>query len=149
MQKRVRSVANQTRGFVMCFRPAAVTLDPNAKNTTPEYRVAATATVDLREHMEKEPHKVITADNITWEVERDEDGLYVAKGDLTVPVEMRFKLDEETGALIKQRVYVDGTKRFDVREHKPKDFDPLDAVDVDGARAQAINRYSKNISGDK
>ena len=62
---------------------------------------------------------------------------------------MRFKLDEETGALVKQRVYIDGTKRYDVREHKPKGFDPLDAVDVDEARVQAFNRYSKNISGDK
>lgn len=130
----------------MCFRPAAVTLDPNAKGATPEYRVAATATVDLREHMEKNPHKVITADNITWEVDRDEDGLYVAKGDLTVPVEMRFKLNEETGELVKQRVVIDGTKRYDVREHKPKDFDPLDAVDVDEARVQAFSRYNKNIS---
>lgn len=130
----------------MCFRPAAVTLDPNAKGATPEYRVAATATVDLREHMEKNPHKVITADNITWEVDRDEDGLYVAKGDLTVPVEMRFKLNEETGELIKQRVVIDGKKRYDVREHKPKDFDPLDTVDVDEARVQAFSRYNKNIS---
>ncbi len=130
----------------MCFRPAAVTLDPDAKGVTPEYRVAATATVDLREHMEKNPHKIITADNITWEVDRDEDGLYVAKGDLTVPVEMRFKLDEESGELVKQRVYVDGTKRYDAREHKPKDFNPLDAVDVDEARVQAFARYNKNMS---
>ena len=67
----------------MCFRPAAVTLDPEAKGTTPEYRVAAFASVDLREHMEKNPHKIITADNITWEVTRDSEGLYVAKGDLS------------------------------------------------------------------
>ena len=100
----------------MCFRPAAVTLDPEAKGTTPEYRVAAFASVDLREHMEKNPHKIITADNITWEVTRDSEGLYVAKGDLSVPVEMRFKLDDN-GELIKQKVVIDGKKRFDNYTH--------------------------------
>ena len=128
----------------MCFRPAAVTLDPDAKGPTPEYRVAAFASVDLREHMEKNPHKIITADNITWEVTRDSDGLYVAKGDLSVPVEMRFKLDDN-GELIKQKVVIDGKKRFDVREQEDKAFDPLSTVNIDEARVQAYTRYRDNM----
>ena len=128
----------------MCFRPAAVTLDPGAKGVTPEYRVAAFATVDLREHMEKAPHKIITADNITWEVTKSEDGLWVAKGDLTVPVEMRFS-EDEAGELHKARVVIDGTKRFDIRDHEKDQADPLASVNVDEARVQAFTQYSKNI----
>ncbi|MGN0073610.1 MAG: hypothetical protein ACI36W_07470 [Coriobacteriales bacterium] len=131
----------------MCFRPATVTLDPNAKNVTPEYRVAACATVDLRENMEEDPLEIITPDNITWEVEKLDDGEYVAKGKLSVPIEMKFDLEPDTGRLVKQKVVIDGIKRYDIREDGiDRVFDPLDTVDVDQARAQAFNRYKNNIS---
>ena len=94
--------------------------------------------------MEANPHKIITADNITWEVTRDSEGLYVAKGDLSVPVEMRFKLDDN-GELIKQKVVIDGKKRFDAREQEEKTFDPLSTVNVDEARVQAYSRYRDNM----
>ena len=88
--------------------------------------------------MEKNPHKIITADNITWEVTRDSEGLYVAKGDLSVPVEMRFKLDDN-GELIKQKVVIDGKKRFDAREQEEKTFDPLSTVNVD---EELVNKFA-------
>ena len=59
---------------------------------------------------------------------------------------MRLRLNHETGELTKDRVILNGEKRFDVREHRPKDFDPLSVVNVDEARVQAFSRYSKNIS---
>ena len=129
----------------MCFRPAAVTLDPKAKNVTPEYRVAACATVDLRENMEEDPLEIITPDNITWEVEKLDDGEYVAKGNLAVPIEMKFDLEPETGRLVKQKVVIDGKKRFDAREQEKKTFDPLSTVNIDEARVQAYSRYRDNM----
>lgn len=131
----------------MCFRPATTRIDPDAKNVTPEYRMAVCATVDLRENMDKDPLEIITSDNITWEVVRDEDGAYIARGNLSVPIEMKFDLDVESGKLVKQRVVIDGARRYDIREDGiDRVFDPLGAVNVDEARTQAFSRYRSNMS---
>ncbi len=127
----------------MLFRPSALKFDKKPGEATPEYRVAAHATVDMREHMKENPHKILSIDSLDWHISRDEDGYFVCKGEINIPVEMVFDIDDE-GNFIKKRVFVDGTKRFDDREKK-KTFDPLDSVDVDAARVEAYSRYRDNI----
>lgn len=127
----------------MLFRPSALKFDKKPGEATPEYRVAAHATVDMREHMKENPHKILSIDNLDWHISRDEDGYFVCKGEINIPVEMIFDIDDE-GNFIKKRVFVDGTKRFDDREKK-KTFDPLDSVDVDAARVEAYSRYRDSI----
>ena len=112
----------------------------------PEYRVAAWASYDLKKHMREEPFTVDVPDDSVWTVSQVEDDLYEAHGVISLPVEMRLRLDRETGELTKDRVILNGEKRFDVREHRPESFDPLGSVNVMQAQAQAFNRYTKNIS---
>lgn len=134
----------QEGGLTMLFRPSTLSFGKKPNDATPEYRVAAHATVDLREHMKKNPHRILSIDNLTWAISRDEDGYYVCKGEINIPVEMIFDVDDE-GNFIKKRVFIDGTKRFDDRDPKVKEFDPLDSIDVDQARIEAYSRYRSNI----
>ena len=112
----------------------------------PEYRVAAWASYDLKKHMREQPFTINVPEDIVWTVSQVDDDLYEARGTLNLPIEMRLRLNRETGELTKDRVILNGEKRFDVREHRPKDFNPLDAVNVDEARVQAFARYNKNMS---
>lgn len=114
--------------------------------SVPEYRVAAWASYDLKKHMREQPFTINVPEDIVWTVSQVDDDLYEARGVLNLPIEMRLRLNHETGELTKDRVILNGEKRFDVREHRSKGFDPLSAVNVDEARVQAFNRYTKNIS---
>lgn len=112
----------------------------------PEYRVAAWASYDLKQHMREQPFTINVPEDIVWTVSQVDEDLYEARGTLNLPIEMRLRLNRETGELSKDRVILNGEKRFDARERRAKDFNPLDAVNVDEARVQAFTRYSKNIS---
>ncbi len=114
--------------------------------SVPEYRVAAWASYDLKQHMREKPFTINVPEDIVWTVSQVDEDLYEARGTLNLPIEVRLRLDKETGELTKDRVILNGEKRYDAREHRPKDFNPLDAVNVDEARVQAFTRYNKNIS---
>ena len=119
----------------------------NDDTSMPEYRVAAWASYDLKEHMREKPFTINVPEDIMWTVVQVDDDLYEARGVLHLPIEMRLRLTED-GELVKDRVILNGEKRYDAREEK-KVFDPLASVDVDAARVQAFTQYQRNLTAGK
>ena len=123
------------------------------KGGIPDYRVAAFASLDLKEHMLANPDhfqfdKHIS--NIDWKIEYEK-GYYVAEGELRIPVKMYFTAeDDKEDTLAVERVICHGKRVFDARVPEDEDEDdPNYGMDVDSVRAESFVRYQSNIGGRK
>ena len=123
------------------------------KGGIPDYRVAAFASLDLKEHMLEHPesfHFEKQTKDIDWKVRREK-GYYIAEGELRVPVKMYFTAeDDKEDALFVERVVCAGKRLFDARVSEDEDEDdPNYGIDVDSVRAESFVRYQSNIGGRK
>lgn len=113
----------------------------------PEYRVAALASLDLEEHMQEKPLEVNRPGHIEWIVTEDDDGYYVARGVIRIPVEMYFAPDPEGGDPEIERVVVNGKRQFDKRVGEEEEEETnYYGVDAQKARAQSFVRYRSNMN---
>lgn len=110
----------------------------------PEYRIAALASLDLEQHMKETPLQVERPGHVEWIVTEDEDGYYVARGAIRIPVEMYFVPNEGEEDPEIERVVVNGYRKFDkrvVEEEESNDY----GINKDAARAQSFVRYRSNM----
>lgn len=117
----------------------------------PDYRVAAFASLDLKQHMTDAAegfHFEKSVQDIDWKV-KHEKGYYVAEGELRVPFKMYFTAeDDKEDALFVERVVCNGKRVFDARVSDDEDDeDPNFGMDVDSVRAESFVRYQSNIGG--
>ena len=112
----------------------------------PEYRVAALASLDLEEHMQEKPFEVNRPGHIEWIVTEDEDGYYVARGAIRIPVEMYFAPSEDGGDPEIERVVVNGRRQFDKRVVEEEEETSNYGIDEQKARAQSFVRYRSNMN---
>lgn len=109
----------------------------------PNYRIAALATLDLDDHMDKEPVEINEPGDIRWKVVR-EGSYYVARGMIEIPVEMYFVDTPEASDPIIERIVVNGKRRYDTRD-VPEDEEPDYGIDKDVVQAQSFIRYKSNM----
>ena len=112
----------------------------------PEYRVAALASLDLEEHMKENPLEVARPGHIEWIVTEDDDGYYVARGAIRIPVEMYFAPKEDGSDPEIERVVVNGKRQFDMRIVEEEEVDTDYGIDKTKARAQSFVRYHRNMN---
>ena len=121
----------------------------NKQAGIPDYRVAAFASLDLKEHMEAHPDAFQfgkQAQKIDWKVQQEK-GYYVAEGVLSIPVKMFFTAkDDKEDSLTVERVVCSGKRIYDSRVDDEDEKDPNYGMDVDSARVESFARYQSNIS---
>lgn len=130
----------------MCFRPSTIEIDGETELSSLEYRAAAYAKLDAEEHISKEPIIIDTAKNITWEVEEDDDDIYVVSGTVEVPIEIRLRLDRETKEFSKTRVTVLGRRIYDERTTPEISSGPYYGADSLREAVEARANARKNAS---
>ena len=116
----------------------------SADSDTPEYRVAAFATLDLESQMKKKPFVIDMPGEIDWHVHRDGDE-YVAMGEIKIPITMFFRDNPEKETLAIERVAVNGKRVFDTRIKPQDDRDPNHGIDPDKVQAANFIRYKDII----
>ena len=109
----------------------------------PSYRIAALATLDLDDHMEKSPVEITEPGDIKWKVTR-EGSYYVARGMIEIPVEMYFLDSPESNDPVIERVVVNGKRKYDARD-VPEEEEPDYGIDKDVVQAQSFVRYKSNL----
>ena len=121
----------------------------NKQGGIPDYRVAAFASLDLKEHMEAHPDAFQFgkhAQKIDWKIQQEK-GYYVAEGDLTIPVRMFFTAEgDNEDTLAVERVVCAGKRIYDSRVDDQDESDPNFGMDVDSARVESFVRYQNNIT---
>lgn len=96
--------------------------------------------------MQEKPFEVNRPGHIEWIVTEDEDGYYVARGAIRIPVEMYFTPAEDGGDPEIERVVVNGRRQFDKRVVEEEEETNNYGIDEQKARAQSFVRYRSNMN---